>query len=64
MINYFDQQIQRIYASKRALAKETSQSQNKALLAMHPKFDELLKSKKQTELDIVKSKSKGLDISA
>ena len=64
MINYFDQQIQRIYASKRALAKETSQSQNKALLTLHPKFDELLKSKKQTELDIVKSKSKGLDISA
>ncbi len=30
---------------------------------MHPKFDELLKIKKQTELDIVKSKSKGLDVS-
>ena len=45
------------------MAKEISQSQNKALLALHPKFDELLKAKKQSELDIVKSKSKGLDIS-
>ena len=64
MINYFNQQLQSIYASKSALAKETSQNQNKALLALHPKFDELLKVKKQTELDIVKSNSKGLDVSA
>ena len=63
MINYFNQQLDRIFQSKRALAKETSQSQNKALLALHPKFDELLKTKKQKELDIVKSKSKGLDTS-
>ena len=62
MINYFNQQLQSIYASKRALAKENSQSQNKALLALHPKFDELLKSKKQTELDVVKTKAKGLDV--
>lgn len=61
MINYFNQQIDRIFQSKRAFAKETSQSQNKALLALHPKFDDLLKTKKQRELDIVKSKSKGLD---
>ena len=64
MINYFNQQIKSIYESRRALAKETSQSQNKALLALYPKFDDLLKAKKQTELDIVKSKSKGLDVSA
>ena len=63
MINYFNQQLQSIFASRRALAKERSQSQNKALLALHPNFDELLKAKKQTELDIVKSKSKGLDTS-
>ncbi|MDE6372706.1 MAG: ATP-binding protein [Clostridia bacterium] len=63
MINYFNQQLQSIYASKRALAKENSQSQNKALLALHPKFEELLKTKKQTELDLVKAKSKGLDVS-
>lgn len=62
MINYFNQQIQSIYASKRALAKENSQRENKALLDMHPKFDELLKDKKKIELDIVKSKSKGLDV--
>lgn len=31
---------------------------------MHPKFQELLKIKKQTELDIVKTKTKGLDVSA
>ncbi|MDE6475188.1 MAG: ATP-binding protein [Clostridia bacterium] len=62
MINYFNQQLQSIYASKRALAKENSQNQNKALLALHPKFEELLKTKKQTELDIVKTKSKGLDV--
>lgn len=63
MINYFNQQLQSIYASKRALAKETAQSENKALLDLHPKFDMLLKQKKQTELDMVKTKSKGNDIS-
>ncbi|MDE5910946.1 MAG: hypothetical protein K2H24_01290, partial [Clostridia bacterium] len=63
MINYFNQQLQSIYASKRALAKEKSQSQNQALLALHPKFQELLKDKKQTELDIVKTKAKGLEVS-
>ncbi|MDE6869747.1 MAG: ATP-binding protein [Clostridia bacterium] len=63
MINYFNQQLQSIYASRRALAKEKSQSQNQALLALHPKFQELLKDKKQTELDIVKTKAKGLEVS-
>lgn len=64
MINYFNRQLQSIYASRRAFAKESSQSQNEALLALHPQFQELLKVKKQIELDIVKSKSKGLDIPA
>ncbi len=62
MIKYFNQQIQNIYASKRALAKEISQNENKVLLSLHPKFEELLKIKKQTELDIVKTKSKGIDV--
>lgn len=60
MINYFNQRLQSIYASKRALAKDIAQRENKALLDMHPKFEELLKNKKQVELNIVKSKSKGL----
>ena len=63
MINYFDQQLKSIYASKRALAQEIAQNKNKALLDLHPKFEELLKNKKQLELNIVKSKSKGLDVS-
>ena len=63
MINYFNQQLQSIYASKKALAKDIAQRENKALLDMHPKFEELLKNKKQVELDIVKTKSKGLDVS-
>ena len=62
MINYFNQQLQSIYASKRALAKDIYQRENKALLDLHPKYEELLKNKKQIELNIVKSKSKGLDI--
>ena len=63
MINYFTQQLQSIFASKRALAKDISQRENKALLDMHPKFEELLRNKKQVELNIVKTKSKGLDVS-
>ena len=61
MINFFNQQLQSIYSSKKALAKDIAQRENKALLALHPKFEELLKTKKQIELNIVKTKSKGLD---
>lgn len=61
MINYFDQQLKSIYAQKRALAKDVAQRENKAILDLHPNFNELLKNKKQVELNIVKTKSKGLD---
>lgn len=50
-----------IFDSKRALAKEISQKENKALLASHPKFEELLKNRKNTELELVKANAKGLD---
>ncbi|MCI8945266.1 MAG: ATP-binding protein [Clostridia bacterium] len=52
-----------IFDSKRALAKDVAQRENKALLAMHPKFEELLKTRKSVEISLVKAKNKGEDIS-
>ncbi len=63
MINYFDRQLNSIYQSKRALAKENSQRENQALLTLHPKFADMQKTKKKLELEFVKSKAKGADIS-
>ena len=52
-----------IFDSKRALAKDVAQRENKALLAIHPKFEELLKTRKSVEISLVKAKNKGEDIS-
>lgn len=63
VLSYFNQQLQMIFDSKRALAKDVAQRENKALLAMHPKFEELLKTRKSVEISLVKAKNKGEDIS-
>lgn len=63
MISYFKQQLQIILDARKALARETAQKGNKALLDLHPRFEELLKKRKTIELQISRLTSKGDDAS-
>ncbi|MDE6189801.1 MAG: ATP-binding protein [Clostridia bacterium] len=63
MIKYFTQKLELIYSTKRALAKEESDRNNKELLSRHPQLAQMLKDKKSLELELARKKVKGQDIS-
>ena len=54
MLKYFEQRLETIYASKRAIAKENSQKSNREILDAHPALAQMLKEKKTAELDMAR----------
>lgn len=57
MLKYFAQRLDTIYASKRAIAKENNQKNNKALLDLHPVLAQMTRDKKTAELDLARKKA-------